>query len=176
MNQQTVEKPFRVGVFDTVAAADRAVHRLLDAGFSRDELAVICSDKHKERLFKEEHLKTPQPSGSSSTPEAIPVGAAVGAAIGGLALVATTVATGGLGLLAVGTILVGGGALAGSFTGAMMTRAGEREISLYYAQAVEFGKILVAVEVHGPDSQARLAQAERILQEAGTEPVPLIEG
>ena len=39
-----------------------------------------------------------------------------------------------------------------------------------------FGKVLVAVEVHGPDSQARLALAERILANAGTDPVPLVEG
>jgi hypothetical protein len=176
MAQQPVEKPFRVGVFDTVEQADRAVHRLLDAGFTKDQLAIICSDKHKERLFRKEHLHTPEPSGSVYTPEAIPAGAAVGATIGGIALVATAVATGGVGLLAAGTVLVGGGALAGGFVGAMMTRAREREISLYYAQAVEFGKVLVAVEVHGPGSEARLAEAERILAEAGTEPVPLVEG
>jgi hypothetical protein len=176
MDQQAVEKPFRVGIFDTVEQADRAVHRLLDAGFSRDQLAIVCSDKHKEKLFQREHLHTEEPASSSYTPEAVPAGAAVGAAIGGIALVATAVATGGVGLLAAGTVLVGGGALAGSFTGAMMTRAREREIDLFYAQAVDLGKILVAVEVHGPDSQARLAQAERILADAGTVPVPLVEG
>jgi hypothetical protein len=175
MAQQTVEKPFRVGVFDTVEQADRAVHHLVDAGFTRGQLAIICSDKHKERLFRQAHLKTATPSGSTYTPEAIPAGAAVGATIGGIALAATAVATGGVGLAAA-TVLVGGGALAGSFVGAMMTRAREREISLYYSQAVEFGKILVAVEVHGPGSEARLTEAERILAEEGTEPVPLVEG
>jgi hypothetical protein len=176
MKQQTVETPFRVGVFDTVAQADRAVHRLLDAGFTKEQLAIICSDKHKEHLFQQEHLRTEVPSGSRYTPGAVPAGAAIGATIGGIALAATAIATGGAGLLAADTVLVGGGALAGSFTGAMMTRAAERETSLYYAQAVEFGKILVAVEVHGPGSEARLVEAERILAEAGTEPVPLVEG
>jgi len=175
MTQQTVEKPFRVGVFDTVAQADRAVHRLLDAGFTKDQLAIICSDKHKEHLFEQEHLRTLKSGDSSYTPEAVPAGAAAGAVVGGIMLAASAIATGGISLLA-GTLLVGGGALAGSFSGAMMTRADEPEASLYYAQAVELGKVLVAVEVHGPDSAARLAQAERILAEAGTQPVPLVEG
>jgi hypothetical protein len=176
MARQAVEKPFRVGVFDTVDQAENAIHRLLAAGFTRDQLAVVCSDKHKEALLRREHLRTDRPSGAVYTAEAVPAGAAVGAVLGGIALAATAVVTGGASLLAAGTVLIGGGALAGSFTGAMMTRAREREDSLFYEQAVEFGKVLVAVEVHGPDSSARLAQAERILAEAGSQPVPLVEG
>ncbi len=176
MVQQAVEKPFRVGVFDTVEQAERAVQRLLQAGFTHDQLAVVCSDRHKEELLRREHLRTVAPTGAAYTPEAIPAGAAVGAALGGIALAATAIATGGASLLAAGTVLVGGGALAGSFTGAMFTRAAENELSLFYQQAVDLGKVLVAVEAHGPDSEARLAQAERLLAQAGTEPVPLVQG
>jgi hypothetical protein len=173
MAQHNVEKPVRVAVFDTVAQADRAVRRLLDAGFKKDELAVVCSDEHKEAFFRD--LPTPEP-GASYTPEAIGVGSAVGASIGGLALAATAIATGGAGLLAAGTILVGGGALAGAFTGAMATRGFQKEYAEYYEQSVRLGKILVAVEVHGEGSDARLAQAERIFEEARAEPVALVEG
>src|SRR4051812_8805799 len=51
MEQLQVEKPFRVGVFDTVAHADRAVRNLLAAGFTKDKLSVICSDRYKEQFF-----------------------------------------------------------------------------------------------------------------------------
>jgi hypothetical protein len=173
MRHQPTEKPFRVGVFRTVGQADRAVRKLLDAGFTKDQLAVVCSDKHREQFFHD--LPTPDPAGSH-TPEGIAAGGAVGATIGGLALAAVTAATGGVGLLAAGTVLVGGGALAGAFTGAMMTRGFEKEIQDYYDQAVQLGKILVAVEVHGEGNAARLAEAERILAEAGAEPVALAEG
>jgi hypothetical protein len=137
---------------------------------------IICSYEHKEDLFRQEHLRTHRASYADYTPGAIPTGAAVGAAIGGVALAATAVVTGGASLLTAATVLVGGGALAGSFAGAMMTRAREKELSLFYAQAVDFGKILVAVEVHGPGSEERLALAERTLADAGAEPVPLVEG
>src|SRR5262245_8408156 len=116
MQKHTADKPFRVGVFSTVAAADRAIRQLLAAGFSKDQLAVISSDKYREQHFRD--LPTPEPDGSY-TPQGVAAGGAVGATIGGLALAAVTVATGGVGLLAAGTVLIGGGAIAGAFTGAM---------------------------------------------------------
>ncbi len=174
-DSQTVDKPFRVGVFNTVAQADRAVHRLLEAGFRKEELVIICSDKHKEALFEQEHLRT-MLTGSAYTPEFIPAGAAVGAALGGVALAATAIATGGVGLVAVGASLVAGGALAGSFAGAMMTRGLDREVTNYCEQAVDLGKLLVAVEIHEKGKEVRLAEAERILTECGGDPVPLVEG
>src|SRR5262245_23127194 len=128
-----VDKPYRVGIFDTVAEADQAVRMLLGAGFHKDQLAVICSDKYKEQYFQD--LSTPEPAGAY-TPPAIVVGGAVGATIGGLALAAVTVATGGVGLLAAGTVLVGGGAIAGAFTGTMIARGFEKEIQDYYDQAI----------------------------------------
>jgi hypothetical protein len=83
---QVVEKPVRVGVYDTVAAAEQAVHHLLDAGFTHHELAVICSDQAKEQFFSD--LPTP-PVPGTYTPEAIVAGSLVGATIGGLALAAS---------------------------------------------------------------------------------------
>jgi len=173
MITQPVDKPFRVGVFDTVAHADRAVHNLLAAGFRKDQMAVMCSDKYKEQFFQ--NLPTPEQAGSH-TPGGVVVGGVVGATIGGLLLAATALTTGGATLLAAGTVLIGGGAFAGSFTGAMMTRGFENEVVNYYDQAVQRGKILVAVEVEGEGNKARLAEAARILEEAGTEAKALVEG
>jgi hypothetical protein len=36
MKSQVLEKPIRVGVFDNIRSADRAVHNLLAAGFTSD--------------------------------------------------------------------------------------------------------------------------------------------
>src|SRR5436190_1547889 len=119
MDQQTVEKPFRVGVFRSVAQADKAVRNLLAAGFAKEQVSVICSDKVREKHFKD--LPTPEPGGTH-TMENIAAGGVVGATIGGLALATTALVTGGVSLLAAGSILMGGGALAGSFTGAMASR------------------------------------------------------
>jgi hypothetical protein len=171
--QLHVEKPFRVGVFDTVDQADRAVRNLLAAGFRKDQLSVMCSDKHKEQFFH--NVPNPEPAGTHAG-EAVVAGSLIGATIGGLALAASALVTGGATVLIYGPFLVGGAALAGSFTGAMMTRGFKREIADYYAQAVQDGKILVAVELEGKHQEPRLAEAERILADAGVEPVALTEG
>jgi len=174
MEKQAVEKPFRVGIYNTIAQADQAVRGLLDAGFSKDELTVICSNKARAEHYRD--LPT-EPEGASYTPQAIVTGGLVGATIGGLVLGATSLVTGGVALLAAGGwMLIGGGAIAGSFTGAMAVRGVQKEIADYYEQSVRLGKILVAVEEHGEGSQAKLAKAEEILAGAGAEPVALVEG
>jgi hypothetical protein len=173
MREATVDRPVRVGIFTTVKQADKAVKDLFAAGFDREQISVICSDEHKEKLFGE--LAEPVHSARQTT-GAVATGGVVGATLGGLVLAVTGVVTGGASLLAAGTVLVAGGAIAGSFTGAMMTRGFEKEIADYYDGAVRLGRILVAVEVEGEGHEARLAVAERIFVAAGADPVPLVEG
>jgi len=173
MALQTTDKPVRVGVFTTVAAAERAVQDLRAAGFTHDELSVICTDKHKADLFR--GAQTPDPAGAN-TPAGIVTGGAVGAALGGLAMAAAALVTGGASLLVAGGAFIAGGALAGSFTGAMATCGLEPEMVNYYDQAVQHGKILVAVEITGEGNEARLEKADRILNQDGTNTVALEEG
>ena len=172
MSTPKTELPVRVGIFKTVAGADRAVRSLLQMGFTKDQLSVICSDEHKERFFKD--IPNP-PVPGSNTVEGIAVGAAIGA-VGGLALAATAMVTGGATLLMAGPLMAAGGAIAGSFTGAMATRGFEPEVANYYDQAVRRGDILVGVEYEGDDAPMRLADAERVLAASGAEPVALPEG
>ena len=173
MHSHNINMPIRAGVFETVAEADRAVKNLLTAEFQKEELAVICSDKYKEQFFHE--VPTPEPSGSHAVRGTV-AGGIVGAAVGGLMLAATALGSSGGTLLVGGLALIAGGAIAGSFTGAMVARGMERDLADYYDQAVQQGKILVAVEVYGQDSQRRLEQAERILAEAGAKPVEVATG
>src|SRR5262245_40098565 len=173
MSTTKAELPVRIGVFKTVEAADRAVRGLLYAGFAKKQLSVICSDEHEERLFRDvPHPPIP----GSNTVEGIATGGVIGAAIGGLALAASAIVTGGATLWTAGPMLVAGGAIAGSFTGAMATRGLEKEVANYYDQAVKRGDILVGVEYEGDDAPKRLEEAARVLAEAGAEPVPLPEG
>src|SRR5688572_28104531 len=169
----TADKPIRVGVYNTIAQADQAVQGLLDAGFTREEISVICSDPAKEAHFRA--FEKEEPAGTFTLPAAA-TGGAIGAALGGLTAFAGIVATGGIGLVAAGALGVLSGGAFGSLIGAMVTRGFEKSAANYYDQAVVAGKILVAVEVHGEDQQARLATASRVLDEAGAEPLPLVEG
>lgn len=173
MAEQLIDKPVRIAVYDTVPQAERVVHELLAAGFTHGEISVLCSDAHKTAHFHE--VQTPEPAGSHTT-KGILTGTALGAAVGGLALAASAIVTGGASLLIGGGALIAGGALAGSFTGAMASRGFEPEMVNYYDQAVQRGKLLVAVEIPGHDNEARLTLAERILERCGAESMRSVEG
>jgi hypothetical protein len=167
------EKPVRAGVFDDVAAARNAVNMLKEGGFTDEEITVICSDETKERVFR--HFEHQDPAGAN-TPAAAATGSAVGATLFGLATAAIGTASGNVPLIVAGGWGVWTGGILGGFIGAMMTRGVEKEAADYYDQAVVQGKILIAVEHHGPQAAARLQQAEHILHSAGAEPVALPEG
>jgi hypothetical protein len=170
--KERLDRPIRVGVFRTVGQADQAVDGLLAAGFTRDQITVMCSDKHVERHFQEfEHQK---PAGTN-TPAAAAAGSVIGAAVGGVAAVAGLVTTGGVAVLAAGGIAAWAGGVVGGLIGAMMTRGVEKELADFYDQALTEGKILVAAEDES-GNQARLNEAERIIAAAGAEPMPLPEG
>jgi hypothetical protein len=168
-----LDQPFRVGAFSTIAAADNVVERLLDAGFTKQEISVICSDEMKEQHFSE--FEHEQPAGTN-TPAAVAIGGSIGAALGGLTAIGIGAATGGVGLLVAGGAAAWTGGVFGGFLGAMLSRGTENELSNFYNQAVVLGRILVAVEAHGENAPQRLSEAERILAESGAEPIPLPEG
>lgn len=162
--------PVRAGIFSSVDDAVTLVRRLGEAGFTWDEVSVICSDETKEKLFPEELRQLPS---GAHTSQAL---TAAGAGLLGLAGVATIVATFGT----AGTALVVIGALAGiavggAFPAVMATRGLESEATDYYSQAVQEGKILVAVEIPGETSQAQTRRnlAAELISRSGAEPLVL---
>jgi hypothetical protein len=172
MKQSMPDRPLRVGVFSTIAAADQVVHRLLEAGYTKDQITVISSDRAMEEPFHEyEHQ---EPAGTY-TLGAVTTGGAIGAALGGLAALAGVVATGGVSLLAAGGVATWAGGIVGGLVGAMLTRGVERELADFYDQAVVQGKLLVAAEVDDRHPGPPLDVASQILEEAGAEPIPLME-
>jgi hypothetical protein len=160
MPQRTSDDPIRVGYFNSVPEADEAVKALLAAGFSKDQLGVICPEKFKKHFAAEAPLS--QRPGSHAGVE-LAEGAGIGAAIGGIALAAVAVATGGIGLLPAIPVLIGGGALAGGFSSYILADGYGRGVGEFYEEAVHLGKIVIGVDLKGVDDPARIALAERIL-------------
>ncbi len=171
-NAPAIERPLRVAVFGTVPEADNAVAKLLEAGFTRDDISVVCSDEAIERHFG--MFRKQEPAGTYTPVNALG-GSAIGAALGGMAAIAGAVATGGISLLATGGIAAWAGGVVGGLVGAMMTRGVEKELADYYDQAVIAGDILVAVESHDDQGRDRLPLASRILESAGAKPLKLPE-
>jgi hypothetical protein len=173
-NKKDVQNPaLEVGVFNSVDDARRAVLGLIEAGFTKEQVTVVCSNETKERYFSEfEHQ---HPAGTYTSAAAI-TGGTIGAVLGGLTVVASAVATGGLALWAAGPITMWLGGVAGGLVGAMMTRGVEKELANFYQQAVISGEILVAAESHDANSSQMLAKAEKVLADAGAQPLPMREG
>jgi len=170
---QPADRSYEVGVFAAVDEAEDAVRRLLDAGFTTEEITVICSDDNKERYFRAfEHQ---EPAGTFTT-KAVLTGGAIGALLGGIPVLGLAVATGSVVLWVAGPAVASALGVAGGLVGAMSTRGLEKEIANYYQQAVVEGFILVAVEPHQPNHAQRLALAAEIFAEAGTRPFALPEG
>lgn len=168
-----VERPrtIRAGVFSVEEDAVRAVRQLLDAGFTSEEVTVICSDEKVEHRFEQFHH---QDRAGEHTPEAAMTGGLMGATLGGLTAIGL-VASGGTALLAAGGFVAFGG-IAGSLIGAFMTRGIEKELANYYDQAVVQGNILVAAERKDEHAAASLDEAARILEANGAQAVALPSG
>ncbi len=173
MAPDTEHKSVRAGLFSSLAAADHAVAALLADGFSKEEITVVCSDSTKERFFREfEHQ---EPAGTHAA-EGVTAGATLGAVGGSLAAIAIGTVSGAVPLVIAGAAGLAAGSTMGGFVGAMLTRGNEKELSNFYEQALRDGQILVAVELHGPSSEARLARASEILAAAEAQPIALPEG
>ncbi len=166
MPQEKVDQSVRAGFFSSVGSADRAVRNLLAAGFTKDQLAVICPDQFKDQ-FRHDIAEAGEPG--NSTVEGITAGGAVGATLGGLALAAATIATGGIALISAATVLVGGGAIAGGFSGLILADGYSKGVGEYYEQAIQLGKIVVGVHIENEPNAAQLDRAARIIAEAGAD-------
>src|SRR6476619_4062613 len=168
VNTDVQNPALEVGVFDSVEDARQAVKGLLEAGFTNEHITVVCSDETKELYFREfEH----QDPAGTFTPRAAIAGATIGALLGGLTVVASAIATGGLALWAAGPITAWAGGVAGGLVGAMMTRGVEKALDNFYQQSVVSGPILVAAEDHGQNATSMLTTAAKIIADADAKPL-----
>jgi hypothetical protein len=172
-SHSSAELPLRAGVFSRLADVEQTIAALRSAGFTQDEIVVVCSDKTSQEHFRQ--YSQQQPAGQN-TPAAAAAGGTLGAALGGVSMLALGAATGGLPLAIVGGAGLLTGGVVGGFLSAMLMRGVEKEAADYYDQAVQRGKFLVAVEPSDPEDASRQAIAERILAQSGAEPLPLPEG
>jgi len=157
----------RAAVFHRVEAAAHAVKELLEKGFSRDEISVICSDEIHRRIFQDydrEH------AAGSRTGEAVAAALLVSLGLGA-AVLTPLVTAAGVAVAAIGGLTTT--AMGASFAAAMMTRGVEKELADYYDQAVSKGDLLVAAERRGADQDEMAARAEAVFTESGSKPLKL---
>lgn len=166
----SVDAPVRAAVFEDKDAATRAVQELRAAGFSVDQISVVCSEEHMQKHFGE---YTEKPAGSHTSP-ALSSAAIAGLGLSGAAGVSALVLSGGAAVVAVGAFA--GLALTGTLVSLFASRGVEKEIADFHDQALQAGDLLVAVEVHGSDAEAWLDKADEVFRRVGAKPIELPEG
>lgn len=155
------------GIFRSRASAELAVDRLLDGGFSREDVSVLMTEETRGRDFAVET--------DSKAPEGAATGAAVGGVLGAIAAGLVSVgiiALPGVGLVAAGPIIAalagaGAGGAAGGLLGALVGAGIPEHEAKLYSQELEQGGILVGVYAHDD----RKDRAHEIFETSGAESI-----
>lgn len=130
-------------LFYDVSDASRALDALRDAGVRKDDISLLTSEAGAESHFS---IKEGNKSAEGAT-----TGGMIGGAIGLIAGTLVTAATGGVGILATGPILVGlaglgTGAVLGGIAGALSgLGVPEHEAKFYECEIEERNAILIGV-------------------------------
>jgi hypothetical protein len=141
-------------VFPSPLEASEAARALTAAGVPVSDISIIASDKVDRDAFgMETHSKLP---------EGAAVGAGFGGAIGALIAGLTSIgviATGGIGLLAVGPVVAaragaGAGAAGGSIIGGLVGWAIPEHEVKFYEDALAEGSVLLGVECPNKQREA----------------------
>lgn len=166
----TIEYPVKAAVFETTQAATLAVRELRKAGFSSDQISVICSRDHAHDHFGDCHLEATH----DQTDATLSSGTIAAMGLGSAVVATAVVLSGGGALVAIGAFA--GLALAGTLAAVFSSRGVGKETADFHEQALQSGNLLVAVEVHSDDAELWLERAEEVFREAGAVPVSLAEG
>ncbi len=157
------------GIYKTSLVAERAVDRLIAAGFSNNDISVLLPDSQSSKNFAHEK--------NTKTPEGATTGVAAGGAIGGtLGLLAGigSLAIPGLGpFIAAGPIMaalagVGVGGAVGGLIGALVGMGIPEYEAKRYEGRVKNGGVLLSVHCATSD---RIARAKELLQQTGAEDI-----
>ena len=157
------------GIYPSGAQAERAVDRLIQAGFSNNDISVLMPDSQSSKDFAHEK--------STKAPEGTTTGATTGGVIGGtLGLLAGigALAIPGLGpFIAAGPIMgalagLGVGGAVGGFVGALVGMGIPEYEAKRYEGRVKNGGVLLSVHC---DTSEEITRAENMLKQTGAEDV-----
>jgi hypothetical protein len=157
------------GIYNSSMAAERAVDRIIEAGFSNNDISVLLPDSQSSREFAHEK--------NTKAPEGTTTGVAAGGAIGGtLGLLAGigSLAIPGLGpFIAAGPIMgalagLGVGGAVGGLVGALVGMGIPEYEAKRYEGRVKDGGVLLSVHV---TSSHDVARVKDLLKQTGADDI-----
>ncbi len=140
-----------IATYETVPAANRAVGRLSEEGFSPQQISMMVSDVTREKHLAIEH--------STKAPKGATAGAVVGGTLGAIAAGLTAVAgivIPGVGLAIAGPLAaalagLGAGGAAGGLLGGLVGLGFNETEAKVVEDAVKNGNVVVSITVEGSD-------------------------
>ncbi|MFI5148828.1 MAG: hypothetical protein ACHQRM_03780 [Bacteroidia bacterium] len=162
--ETAVHKSPRVtGMFSTRESAEKAYQVLEAKGYGKEHVHVIMSDETHKKLFSaykhsanfDTHSLKPAPSLETKAKEGAETGAAVGiglgAMVGAIAAMGTSILIPGLGILIAGSFLAGlagasAGGLTGGLVGAFIGAGIPEEHAKAYEHGIKSGHIVLGVK------------------------------
>ena len=157
------------GIYDSRAEAESAANRILESGFSRDDVSVLMSDTQSTKDFATKK--------NTKAPEGTTTGGVIGGAAGGvLGLLAGigSLSIPGLGpLIAAGPIMavlagIGSGGVVGGIIGALVGMGIPEYEAKRYEGRVKEGGVLLSVHC---DTGEEVDRAKSLLEDTGAEDI-----
>src|SRR6202790_2638564 len=157
------------GIYKNSMAAERAVDRIIAAGFSNNDISVLLPDSQSSKEFAHEK--------NTKTPEGATTGAAAGGVIGGtLGLLAGigSLAIPGVGpFIAAGPIMgalagLGAGGAVGGLIGALVGMGIPEFEAKRYEGRIKEGGVLLSVHCH---TSEEITRAKDLLKQTGAQDI-----
>jgi Protein of unknown function (DUF3341) len=157
------------GIYKSSAQAERAVDRIVVAGFSNNDISVLLPDSHSSKEFAHEK-NTKAPEGTTT---GVTTGGALGGALGLLAGIGALAIPGVGPFIAAGPIMaalagLGAGAAVGGLIGALVGMGIPEYEAKRYEARVKDGGVLLSVHC---DTSDEISRAKDLLKETGAEDI-----
>lgn len=145
------------GMFRDRESAERAYNSVTGRGYTKDDVNVMMSDQTRDTHFANSDVETElgskalEGAGAGSA-----IGGTLGAIIGGIAAIGTSVLIPGLGLIVAGPIAAalagaGAGGLTGGLVGALIGSGIPEERAVEYEEGIKNGGIVMGVNPRTPE-------------------------
>ena len=157
------------GIYKNSAQAERAVDRIVAAGYSQNDISVLLPDSQSSKEFAHEK-NTKAPEGTAA---GVTTGGIVGGTLGLLAGIGTLAIPGIGPFIAAGPIMaslagLGVGGAVGGLIGALVGMGIPEYEAKRYEGRVKDGGVLLSVHC---DTSEEISRAEALLKETGAEDI-----
>lgn len=163
-NGGTDRRPMLTGMFTDRTSTENAYNALHERGYTKDDINLVMSDATRKRYYSDENddselgTKAAEGLGTGSA-----IGGTVGAIVGIIAALGTSVIIPGLGLivagpLAAGLVGAGAGGITGGIIGALVGSGIPEERAKIYESGINDGHVVLGVHPRNDDDADYLEQ------------------